>query len=84
MNLAGHKRGVWDISFSQFEKILASAGGDGLIKVWNLEDGNCISTLEGHTGSVLKVSFICFGLEIISGIAIIYIKETAILFSFLI
>lgn len=67
MILAGHKRGVWDLSFSQYEKILASSGGDGVVKVWNLIDGSCISTLEGHTGSVLKVNWICYGLELISG-----------------
>lgn len=67
MIFKGHKRGVWDISFSPFEKILASASGDLTIKIWNLVDGSCINTLEGHNSSILKVNWICFGLEIISG-----------------
>jgi len=49
------------------EKILASASGDSTVKVWNLEDGTCLKTLEGHNGSVLKVNWVCFGLEIVSG-----------------
>lgn len=65
--LKGHRRGVWDISFSPVEKILASGSGDSMIKIWNLVDGTCLNTLEGHNGSVLKINWICFGLEIVSG-----------------
>lgn len=65
--LKGHKRGVWDVNFSPVEKLLASASGDATVKIWNLEDGQCVTTLEGHLGSVLKCSWLCYGLEIISG-----------------
>lgn len=68
MILKGHKRGVWDISFSPVEKIMVSASGDRTIKLWNLADGTCLNTLEGHTSSVLKVNWLCFGVEIISGL----------------
>jgi U3 small nucleolar RNA-associated protein 13 len=67
MILKGHKRGVWDVNFSPIEKLLASGSGDSTVKVWNLEDGQCVHTFEGHMGSVLKVQWVCFGLEIISG-----------------
>lgn len=36
MTLSGHKRGVWDLAFNQFEKLLVSGGGDSTIKIWNL------------------------------------------------
>eukprot|EP00331_Platyophrya_macrostoma_P020269 CAMPEP_0176467650 /NCGR_PEP_ID=MMETSP0127-20121128/38579_1 /TAXON_ID=938130 /ORGANISM="Platyophrya macrostoma, Strain WH" /LENGTH=477 /DNA_ID=CAMNT_0017860979 /DNA_START=597 /DNA_END=2027 /DNA_ORIENTATION=+ len=48
MILRGHKRGVWDISFSKYEKLLASASGDRTLKIWNLGDGSCTHTFEGH------------------------------------
>jgi U3 small nucleolar RNA-associated protein 13 len=67
MTFRGHKRGVWDIAFSPIEKILASVSGDGTLKLWNLNDGSCMSTFEGHTGSVLRVGWISLGLELISG-----------------
>ena len=65
--LRGHKRGVWDIAFSPIEKLLVSSSGDATLKIWNLADGSCLNTLEGHNGSVLKVNWLCFGLEIVSG-----------------
>lgn len=68
MTLRGHKRGVWDIAFSPIEKVLASVSGDGTVKLWNLNDGMCMSTFEGHTGSVLRVGWISLGLELITGI----------------
>ena len=68
LTLKGHKRGVWDISFSPVEKLLASASGDCTIKVWNLTDGTCQNTLEGHLTSILKVQWICLGLQLISGL----------------
>jgi len=68
MTLRGHKRGVWDIAFSPVEKVLASVSGDTTIKLWNLNDGNCLQTFEGHLASVLKVSFISYGLELVTSI----------------
>ena len=62
MILKGHKRGVWDISFSPYEQVLVSGGADTYIKIWNLVDGSCLNTLEGHLSSVLKVSWACLGL----------------------
>jgi U3 small nucleolar RNA-associated protein 13 len=52
--LAGHKRGVWDLSFHNTEKLLCSSSGDMTIKLWDLSTYECIRTLEGSTNSILK------------------------------
>lgn len=41
-NLAGHRKGVWDIAFHEIELILVSAAGDGMIKGWSLLTGECL------------------------------------------
>lgn len=38
----GHKRGVWAVKFANQERLLATAGGDKTIKLWNLDDFSCI------------------------------------------
>lgn len=62
LTLNGHKKGVWDCSFSPVDKLLVSASGDKTVKVWNLTNGTCIATLSGHLTSLVKVSFINAGL----------------------
>lgn len=64
-----HKRGVWDMAFSPFEKVLASVSGDRIIKVWNIEDGSLLHSLEGHVAAVLKVSWATLGSQLISASA---------------
>lgn len=62
--LKGHKRGVWDIEFSPYERILASASSDKTIKLWNVSNGQCLNTLEGHLNSTVKVMWINEGLQL--------------------
>ena len=57
------------MAFSPFEKVLASVAGDRLIKVWSIEDGSLLHTLEGHVSTVLKVSFATLGSQILSASA---------------
>ena len=64
--LKGHKRGVWDVAFSPFERILASASSDKTIKLWNVSNGQCLNTLEGHLTSTVKVLWINEGLQLFS------------------
>jgi WD40 repeat protein len=42
MTLVGHRRGVWDAIFHPIEQMLVSAGGDGMLKGWNIVLGECI------------------------------------------
>ncbi|AFZ15687.1 WD40 repeat-containing protein (plasmid) [Crinalium epipsammum PCC 9333] len=54
--LGEHTDGVWNIKFSPDGKTLASASEDKTIKLWNVEDGRLLKTLEGHEASDLSFS----------------------------
>ncbi|KAJ1329065.1 U3 small nucleolar RNA-associated protein 13 [Microdochium nivale] len=70
--LRGHRRGVWSVSFAppntpiiQGEQgpvagkgAVITGSGDKTIKLWNLNDYTCLRTFEGHSHSVLKVSWL--------------------------
>lgn len=45
---------------------MVSASGDKTVKVWNITNGACIATLSGHQSSLVKVSWINLGLQIVS------------------
>jgi WD40 repeat protein len=46
--LVGHTLPVWALAELK-EKIIASGSADFTIKIWNLENNECINTLYGHT-----------------------------------
>src|SRR2546421_5088341 len=55
--LEGHSRWVNSVAFSHDSARLASASGDGAVKVWDASSGECLQTLEGHSGLVNSVAF---------------------------
>jgi WD40 repeat protein len=55
--LGGYANWVNSVSFSPNGKLLATAGGDNTVKLWNTTTGKEIKTLTGHTNSVNAVSF---------------------------
>jgi WD40 repeat protein len=55
--LPGHAQGATSVSFHPNGKILASAGKDSAILLWNLENGALIPTLQGHNDAVNSVAF---------------------------
>ncbi|TIB66367.1 hypothetical protein E3P78_00121 [Wallemia ichthyophaga] len=67
--LKAHKRGVWGVRFSPYDRLFATAGGDRAVKVWSLRDFSCIKTLEGHTNSVLDLAFLSNGQQMLTAAA---------------
>lgn len=55
--LEGHDAPVFKVAFSPDGKLLASAGQDGLIKLWSVKSGELISTLRKHVAPVSSISF---------------------------
>lgn len=67
--LNGHKRGIWDVRFSGVSKLIASASGDGTVRLWRWGSNGssaCTRVLQGHSGAVLRVTWITFGTQVIS------------------
>ena len=46
---------------------IASGSKDNTVKVWNVESGECVTTLKGHSDYVRSVSFSPDGASIVSG-----------------
>ena len=55
--LRGHRAGVRGLALSYDDRILASAGLDGKVMLWQLPEGLRIRTLEGHEDGVRAVAF---------------------------
>jgi hypothetical protein len=55
--LAGHRRRVLAVAFSPDGQLLASAGDDEVIKLWDPADGSMLQELRGHTDSVYALAF---------------------------
>ncbi len=58
---------ITSVSFSPDGAILASGNGDNSIKLWDVNSGRELRTLEGHTWSVLSVAFNPDGKTLASG-----------------
>jgi U3 small nucleolar RNA-associated protein 13 len=65
--LRGHRRGVWTVKFqpketqvpnSSSKGLVATGSADKTVKIWSLADYSCLLTLEGHSNSVLKLSWL--------------------------
>jgi len=52
-----HDKFVHSLAFSLDSQTLASASGDGTVKLWRVSDGALLATLEGHEGPVWGVTY---------------------------
>jgi U3 small nucleolar RNA-associated protein 13 len=59
MTLVGHRRGVWDAAFHPIELMLVSAGGDGMLKGWNIRSGECIWSI-GEGAALMRCLWIYY------------------------
>ena len=64
--LRGHTSVVFFAAFSQDGKKIASASGDGTIRIWDVETGTCIHVLVGHTWGVNSAAFSPDGKKVVS------------------
>lgn len=55
--LSGHQNRINSVEFSPDGKYLATAGGDGYAKVWEVETGNLILNLGRHAAHVFQATF---------------------------
>ena len=63
--MEGHKSRIWDVCSNRNGNIVASASGDGTVKLWelkmaatddlNIEFADCIKTIGNHNGDVYSV-----------------------------
>jgi WD40 repeat protein/predicted Ser/Thr protein kinase len=57
IELKGHASRVWGIATSPDGRLLASASGDGTVKLWDASTGTELATLHGHASRVYAVAF---------------------------
>ena len=50
--LKGHNKWVWDCDFSCDSAYLISASSDTYIKLWDVQSGEMVQTLKGHTRGI--------------------------------
>ena len=65
--LSGHNGDVMAIAYSPDGKMLASAGRDETVRLWNPKTGENLATLTGHGGLVTAVAFSPDGKRLFSG-----------------
>ncbi|GGM16865.1 hypothetical protein GCM10010129_71310 [Streptomyces fumigatiscleroticus] len=55
--LVGHRGTVYGVVYSPDGRLLASAGADSTVRLWNPATRQPVAVLKGHSGSVARVAF---------------------------
>ncbi|KAJ5239370.1 hypothetical protein N7468_003989 [Penicillium chermesinum] len=64
--LLGHQKEVNYVTFSPDMSLIASAGFDNHVKLWNGRDGKFITTFRGHVGAVYQCCFSADSRQLVS------------------
>lgn len=48
---------IWQVVFSPDGRTLASAGGDGTVRLWEVNTGGLLATLQAHPGGATGIAF---------------------------
>ena len=55
--LQGHTNDVDEVRFSPDGQLLATCGTDQTIRLWDIQTGQALKILQGHTNSVCSIAF---------------------------
>jgi WD40 repeat protein len=55
--LRGHNNRIYMARFSRDGRLMVTAGGDGLVKLWDVNSGNMVRSFKGHSSHVFSARF---------------------------
>lgn len=58
---------IWDIEIDPGDRLIASAGGDSTVRIWDISNGEQIVTLYSHTSGATSAAFHPSGRALVTG-----------------